>query len=234
MTDQTIAPFTEFQNLPIIDTSMETDKVYPALICSQGECDAVVTDASNPQYKSKYTTLSACLDVVLPVAARNHLGFITSCQALSDGKVVAITKLFHTSGQWIQITIPLRPTDRGDTNQAMGSCLSYARRYSISSLFALRQTDDDANMADGLAGNNVETPKAAAKVSSDDAKVSKVKLRTNPRIKKGLELLAEATHNTLTDKAITELLKECGTVNEACRAINENRLSAQRENGASA
>jgi hypothetical protein len=233
-TDMNIHNLSEFGQLPIIDTSVDTDGIYPALICAQGECSAVVTDASNPQYKSKYTTLSACLETVLPVAARHGLGFLTSCQALPDGKILAITKLFHASGQWIQITLPMKPTDRGDSNQALGSILSYARRYSISSLFALRQTDDDANMADGLSGSNVETPKTAAKVSSDDAKVSKVKLRGNHRIKKGLELLSEATQNTITDKAVTELLKGCSTVNEACRAINASRLSAQRENGASA
>ena len=169
---------------PTIATSADTDKIDPALISSQGACGAVVADVLNPQYNSNYTSLSACLRTVIPVAAKYGLGFITSCQSVPDGKILAITKLFHTSGQWIQITLPMRPTNRGDSNQALGSILSYARRYSISSLFALRQADDDANAGDGLADSTVETPTTAAD--------------TNPRT------VSPDDHQTLVTSAVAE------------------------------
>ena len=53
----------------------------------------------------------------------------------------------HSSGQWIAGVTPIRPKD--DSPQAMGSAITYARRYALSAIVGLAQVDDDGNAASG-------------------------------------------------------------------------------------
>jgi hypothetical protein len=57
----------------------------------------------------------------------------------------------HTSGQWIEATYTMKPVK--DTPQDKGSCITYARRYCISSILNLQiddiMSDDDGNKASG-------------------------------------------------------------------------------------
>jgi len=59
--------------------------------------------------------------------------------------------LMHTSGQWIEATYTMKPIK--DTPQDKGSCITYARRYCISSILNLQiddiMSDDDGNKASG-------------------------------------------------------------------------------------
>jgi hypothetical protein len=57
------------------------------------------------------------------------------------------TMLLHSSGDCITGRYPLRPTQ--DTPQAYGSALTYARRYSLSSMVGIVTDEDD----DGAAGS---------------------------------------------------------------------------------
>jgi hypothetical protein len=61
-----------------------------------------------------------------------------------DGNKYCVTKVFHKSGQFIEDEIPLVMGGRNDM-QALGSALTYARRYSLQNLFGLAgdETDDD-------------------------------------------------------------------------------------------
>jgi hypothetical protein len=58
--------------------------------------------------------------------------------------------LAHTSGQWIKDTMALTPKDQGP--QAMGSCITYGRRYGLAAIVGVYQTDDDGEAAQGRNG----------------------------------------------------------------------------------
>ena len=58
-----------------------------------------------------------------------------------------VTRLLHSSGQWIEGETAVRAKD--DSAQAMGSAITYARRYGLAAMVGVYQTDDDAEAAQG-------------------------------------------------------------------------------------
>ena len=68
-----------------------------------------------------------------------------------------VTTLLHTSGQWMRSELLVTPKD--ETSQAMGSALTYARRYALCAMVGVAQVDDDGNAASGRANAEIHSPK---------------------------------------------------------------------------
>jgi len=98
-------------------------------------------------YSFSYATLDSILDGLRPILAKHTLSIIQTLER--DGERLAMrTMLLHASGEWIATDVPLTVERNG--NQAMGSAITYARRYGLTSLLAIAaDEDDDANEADG-------------------------------------------------------------------------------------
>ncbi len=114
----------------------------------QGEAKPVVKDSTNPFYKSRYADLSAIIEATQEGLSKNGLAIIqtTDINAYESGANVLETTLCHISGEWITGRYVLTPNKPNDP-QAMGSALSYARRYNISAILNLATTDDDGEKA---------------------------------------------------------------------------------------
>lgn len=110
----------------------------------QSELSLVLADSDNPFFKSKYADLAACWDVLRGPLTKNGLSII-QLPSGEIGKLTLTTILAHSSGQSISTTIALNPA-KNDA-QSIGSILSYFRRYSITAITGLAQTDDDAEIA---------------------------------------------------------------------------------------
>ncbi|HXU24387.1 MAG TPA: ERF family protein [Tepidiformaceae bacterium] len=111
-------------------------------------------DSINPYYNSKYADLATVRDAVLPVLARHDLAVLQlPCEL--DSAAALTTLLTHTSGEWVETTIKLRPV-RNDP-QGVGSALTYARRYALQSIAGVAAEDDD----DGNAAGRREREKGA-------------------------------------------------------------------------
>jgi hypothetical protein len=122
----------------------------------QAECPKISKDASNPFFKgSKYATLPHILSIITPILKKNGLLII---QPVMNNCVV--TKLIHIdTGQTIESVYDILCKDATNPQQ-LGSGVSYARRYSISSILNLNiDDDDDGNAATG----NVSQSKQVAK-----------------------------------------------------------------------
>ena len=131
------------------ETSDDTQKLFHALALAQGEMRAAAYDAKNPHFKSKYSTLSSVLGAILPAFNRNGLSLMQ--HPTLDGDLVSLTTVVtHNSGQWMRSTMAMPIGKRRDAH-AIGSCISYLRRYSASSISGLMQGDDDGNAAVGRA-----------------------------------------------------------------------------------
>lgn len=116
----------------------------------QAECPKITKDANNPFFKgSKYATLPHILGIITPILQKNGLVIL---QPVMNNCVV--TKLIHIdSGESIESVYDIVCKDSSNPQQ-VGSAVSYARRYSISSLLNLNiDDDDDGNAATG----NVKT-----------------------------------------------------------------------------
>jgi hypothetical protein len=126
-------------------TSEAINEIAGALAKAQAEIKNAAFNRTNPHFKSKYADLASVRDAVTPALAKNGIAVI-QMTGEADGKMIVCTRLIHSSGQWIESSYPII----NDTNkpQAMGSALSYARRYSLSAICNIAsEDDDDANEA---------------------------------------------------------------------------------------
>ena len=115
-----------------------------ALCCAQSEMGGAVKDSKNPFFKSDYADLTSVIKAIKQPLSNNGLSYVQF--PMNDGELVGIcTRLMHSSGEWIEseIVFPLAKKD----SQALGSFLSYIRRYSLAAIFGLPSVDDDAESA---------------------------------------------------------------------------------------
>jgi hypothetical protein len=122
----------------------DTAKLAAALAKAQGVIEDAVKDAQNPHFKSKFADLSSVRAAIRGPLSDNGIAYVQLVR--SGGKAVEVeTLLLHDSGQVIgdTLTIPLLQ----NTPQAVGSAISYGRRYSLMSIVGLAADDDDAENA---------------------------------------------------------------------------------------
>ncbi len=95
-------------------------------------------------YDFRYATLDSIIELVRKPLTDNGLWFVQTV----DGEMM-VTRLVHSSGQWIDSAIPLvLPANREP--QAIGSALTYCKRYGLCAALGLAaDEDDDANAAEG-------------------------------------------------------------------------------------
>lgn len=122
-------------------TSDALAALLPALVKARADFKPVVREATGQvaQRAYKYADLAGVLDAV--VAPLTKHGLVLS-QTVDAETSVLITRLFHSSGEWIESRYPL--TFAGQTPQQIGAQLSYGRRYSLLGLLCVAQEDDDA------------------------------------------------------------------------------------------
>lgn len=117
-----------------------------ALNMAQKEMRPACKDSTNPHFKSKYSDLAAIMDAIRDPVANAGLSILQ--EATVDDKGVNVsTTLLHLSGQWIEfepLTIPLGKRDA----HAVGSAITYGKRYSLcAALGVVSDEDDDGNKA---------------------------------------------------------------------------------------
>lgn len=139
-------------------TSPITENIFRALNEVTKEITNPKNSKVNPYFKSKYAPLSEILELVRPLLAVNGLSITQELLSI-DGKVGVSTLITHSSGEWVE-TEPFYLTMEKDTAQGAGSCITYARRYSLSAILGISSEDDD----DGNAASNKEP-----KISEEDA-----------------------------------------------------------------
>lgn len=128
-----------------------------ALAKCQGAMRAAEKDRENHFFKSSYSTLAAVWDACRKPMSDNGLA-IVQMPTLSEEGVVLESILMHSSGEWISSVLKLNPVKQDP--QGIGSCLSYARRYSVSAMVGVCSGDDaeDDGNADAMPIKGRATP----------------------------------------------------------------------------
>lgn len=126
-------------------TSDSIDKIAPAVVKAQAAIGAAHADSTNPFHKSKYASLSAIMDTIKPALAKHDLSILTTSTTSPEGHTLT-TILMHSSSQWIASDWPVVANKPNDP-QALGSAVTYIRRYSIAALLQIPVEDDDGNAA---------------------------------------------------------------------------------------
>ena len=124
--------------------SEQINEIATAIAKAQGQIKGASKDANNPFFKSKYADLASVWDACRAALAVNGLAVIQSPSAIGTS-VSVDTLLAHASGQWIAGTVSV--TAREDTPQAIGSAVTYLRRYALQSFVGVAPEDDDGNLA---------------------------------------------------------------------------------------
>jgi hypothetical protein len=114
-----------------------------ALTTFQIKVGSIKKDSVNPFFKSKYASLTTIIEHITIPLAESGL-----CYTQFPDDAGLTTVLMHSeSGEYIQATYVM-PVAKQNDPQALGSAITYARRYAIGSILGLAiDEDDDANAA---------------------------------------------------------------------------------------
>lgn len=99
-------------------------------------------DAKNPFFKSSYASLPHILKEIQDPMEKAGL-IITQ---FPDESGLTTMLLHSESGEYLEATYTM-PVSKANDPQALGSAISYARRYAVSSILSLAIDDDDAEGA---------------------------------------------------------------------------------------
>mgnify|MGYP001616923596 CR=1 FL=1 len=112
-----------------------------ALSKFQGAITSVPKKRENPFFHSKYADLDAVWEMCRKPLAENGLAVVQTTTEDEHGGVYLETTLLHISGDWMQTQLAINALKNDP--QAVGSAITYARRYAMSALLGISAEDDD-------------------------------------------------------------------------------------------
>lgn len=110
------------------------------------QSEVVDADKDKKGYGYNYADLSQILSIIRPLLGKHGLSFMQHASNLDD-KIVVETIVMHSSGQWISSELAMQLAQGKGMNsaQAVGSVITYGRRYALTAMFGITQHDDDAS-----------------------------------------------------------------------------------------
>lgn len=172
--------------------SAEINEISAALSAFQSELkqpelskEVSVKTRTGSSYTFKYADLSTCVKAAVPTMSKHGLAVT---QIISNGTLV--TMLTHKSGQWFRSEITIgQPSDY----QALGSAITYLKRYTYCAILGIvADTDDDANAA---CGNQATFKEPTSKRTTKKATGANAVAFTGEVLKQALADLEAATNN---------------------------------------
>lgn len=123
------------------------------------------SSADTGKYSYDYAGLDALTPLILPLLAERGITYTTVPHLNSRGDFVLKARLTHVSGESVGGNYPL-----GNPNapaQAIGSAVTYARRYALLSLTGVAPTGEDDDGAKGAEAAGSTKPKAEPAAAKD-------------------------------------------------------------------
>lgn len=124
-----------------MEKSESIAELSAALSKAQGELNGAEKNSVNPFFKQSYANLESVWDACRAQLAKHNIA-ITQIPENEGNSVIVETVMSHSSGQWISGKLRMVPEKQ--TPQAIGVCISYARRYALAAFVGIYQEDDDA------------------------------------------------------------------------------------------
>lgn len=137
--------------------SNDITELAGALAKAQAEMKPAAQSGKNPHFKSTFATLQDVWEAATPALHQHGLSVVQSTEAQDDAGLTVVTMLLHASGQWMrgEVRMPLAKADA----QAVGSAISYGRRYGLAAMLGIvADEDDDGNAATAAAPARREAP----------------------------------------------------------------------------
>lgn len=132
----------------ILSQSPELGELATALSKAQAQIQGAVKDRTNPAFKSTYADLASVWDACRGPLTAHGLSVTQHPGRLEDGSVSVTTLLLHSSGQHLASIVSAVPRDQSPA--AVGSILTYLRRYALAAVAGVAPSDDDDGQAAGV------------------------------------------------------------------------------------
>jgi hypothetical protein len=137
----------------MFQTSDAIGALAVALAKAQAAMGGAKKDAQNDAFKRggkalPYATLESVIDAIKEPLSENGIAYVQAPGEMTDGKLSITTVLMHgASGEWMRSTLTIPVV--ASTPQAVGSAITYARRYSLMAMVGIAAEDDDGNAGSG-------------------------------------------------------------------------------------
>lgn len=129
-----------------------------SLVNAQAEFVTLPKDKNG--YNYKYTDLDTVISTVKPILAKYKLGFTQSLTTLENGKWAITTRIFSSSGEWIEDTTAMPDVSlaKGNAAQNLGAAITYMKRYTLCSMLGISSDEDPDGKVDGSVDYNNRAP----------------------------------------------------------------------------
>lgn len=130
--------------------SEQINEIAAALAAAQLEMTSASKNCTNPHFKTRYADINDFLLAVRPQLGKHGIALSQMPDMTPEGLVLQTMLIHKDSGQWLKSTMPinLKSDGRGNEMQALGSCLTYLRRFCLSAIVGIASDvdmDDDGN-----------------------------------------------------------------------------------------
>jgi hypothetical protein len=151
-------------------TSEQINDLAAASAKAQAAMQPAIKASNNSAYKgAKYADLSAVWEACRKPLTDNGLTVwqdVTTAEGSANG-ISVITRLVHSSGQWVEFGPLVVPLSKHDAH-GVGSATSYGKRYGLAAAIGvIAELDDDGNAAVGISQSNGATEYISDKQAAD-------------------------------------------------------------------
>ncbi len=144
-------------------------KISAALLKAQKQIGAAKKGDTNPFFHSTYASLGSVMEACKEALNENG---ITVLQPIMEASVETV--LLHESGEWLASSTPIVSTKAHDP-QALGSAVSYAKRYGLQSMVFIPSEDDDGERAMARKKPSTQRPPIVSRAENADSDVNQDK-----------------------------------------------------------
>lgn len=121
-----------------------------AYAAAQGECENPPLDSMNPAFRSRFSSLAATRNAIIPVFSKHGIAIQQTAhtEMIGDRIYAGVrTVLRHKAGHVEDLGVCVMPVQKVDA-QGFASCFTYAKRQSLQALAGCTgEVDDDAEGA---------------------------------------------------------------------------------------
>lgn len=162
------------------DQSAEIHELAAAFSKAQGEYKRPNKSKYNAHLKYYYASLEDSLEAVIPALSKHGLSISQPPFDMEDGRFIIVTKLLHSSGQWMSSRVRVVPEKNNP--QALGSQITYMKKYAINAMLGIGAGDIDDDGEEAMRDTRKEEIKGVSITRNMDASTKPVETITDDQL----------------------------------------------------
>lgn len=208
-------------------TSETTNSLFKALIEAAPEISSI--GKSKQAYGYKYATLDSLIDMLRAVLPKHGLWYV-QMPTRQNGVSALTTRVFHTSGEWIEDSIEMTDTElqgKANDTQRVGASITYYRRYALSAIFGVAADEDvDGNI------NNIRQPTKPTPKPEQKKQDPLAYIKADLTARQGSGEAYESIIKDYADLLKTDQVRDVDNLNDAERTALATAIFKRRKQAA--